>query len=208
MTEQIKDQIVEWAKELQSSAQAGLFYSRDPFDQERYRRIREIAAEMVAMRTDIPLEKVTGLFCGDVGYQTPKVDTRAAIFCGGKILLVCENSGRWSMPGGWCEYNISPAENAVKEAMEEAGLDVVVRRVISVQDRDKHNQPPYAYGVVKIFYQCEEIGGSFVPNIETSASRYFSLDELPPLAEEKCTEEQVRMCFAAYENDGWKVQFD
>lgn len=208
MTEQIKDQIVEWAKELQSSAQAGLFYSRDPFDQERYRRIREIAAEMVAMRTDIPLEKVTGLFCGDVGYQTPKVDTRAAIFCGGKILLVCENSGRWSMPGGWCEYNISPAENAVKEAKEEAGLDVVVRRVISVQDRDKHNQPPYAYGVVKIFYQCEEIGGSFVPNIETSASRYFSLDELPPLAEEKCTEEQVRMCFAAYENDGWKVQFD
>lgn len=208
MAEQIKDQIVEWAKELQSSAQAGLFYSRDPFDQERYRRIREIAAEMVAMRTDIPLEKVTGLFCGDVGYQTPKVDTRAAIFCGGKILLVCENSGRWSMPGGWCEYNISPAENAVKEAKEEAGLDVVVRRVISVQDRDKHNQPPYAYGVVKIFYQCEEIGGSFVPNIETSASRYFSLDELPPLAEEKCTEEQVRMCFAAYENDGWKVQFD
>lgn len=204
----MRDQIVEWAKELQSLAQAGLFYGRDAFDQERYRRIREIAAEMLAARTDIPFEKITDLFCGDVGYQTPKVDTRAAIFRDGKILLVRENNGRWSMPGGWCEYNLSPAENVVKEAKEEAGLDAVIQKVVSVQDRDKHNQPPYAYGVVKIFYQCEAAGGSFAPNIETSASGYFSLEELPPLAEEKCSEEQIRMCFEAYENDRWTVQFD
>lgn len=204
----MSDRIVEWAKELQSLAQAGLFYGRDIYDKERYQRIREIAAEMMAARTDIPLEKMAGLFCGDVGYQTPKVDTRAAIFSEGKILLVHENSGTWSVPGGWCEYNMSPAENAVKETKEEAGLDVVVEKVISVQDRDKHNQPPYAYGVVKIFYQCKAIGGSFTPNIETSGCKYFSPDELPPLAEEKCTEEQIRMCFEAYGDDNWKVQFD
>lgn len=202
------DQIVEWAKELQSLAQAGLFYGRDVFDKERYRRIREISAEMMAARTDIPLEKVTGLFCGDEGYQTPKVDTRAAIFDDGKILLVCENSGKWSMPGGWCEYNMSPAENTVKEAKEEAGLDVVVQRVISVQDRDKHNQPPYACGIVKIFYLCKATGGAFTQNPETSASKYFPLDELPPLAEEKCNEEQIRMCFNAYRDENWRVQFD
>lgn len=204
----MKDQIVEWAKEIQSLAQAGLFYGKDVFDQERYQRIREIAAEMMAARTGIPLEKITCLFCGDVGYQTPKVDTRAAIFSEGKILLVCENSGKWSMPGGWCEYNMSPVENTIKETKEEAGLDVVVQKVISVQDRDKHNQPPYAYGVVKIFYLCKVTGGSFIQNIETSASRYFPLDELPPLAEEKCNEEQVRMCFNAYGDDNWNVQFD
>lgn len=122
----MKDQIVAWAKELQSLAQAGLFYGKDVFDKERYQRIREIAAEMMAARTELPLEKVTGLFCGDMGYQTPKIDTRAAIFREGRILLVCENDGRWSMPGGWCEYDMSPAENTVKEAKEEAGLDVVV----------------------------------------------------------------------------------
>lgn len=204
----MRDQIAEWAKELQSLSQAGLFYGKDAFDRERYQRIREIAAEMMAMRTDIPLEKITDLFCGDAGYQTPKVDTRAAIFREGNILLVRENSGKWSMPGGWCEYNMSPAENAVKEAKEEAGLDVTVQKVVAVQDRDKHNQPPYAYGVVKIFYQCEAAGGSFIPNIETSASGCFSLEELPPLAEEKCNEEQIRMCFEAYENDHWTVQFD
>lgn len=202
------DQIVEWAKELQSLAQAGLFYGKDEYDRERYQRVREISAEMMSARTDIPLEKLTGLFCADSGYQTPKVDTRAAIFDGGRILLVCENDGRWSMPGGWCEYNMSPAENTVKEAKEEAGLDVVVQRVIAVQDREKHNHPPYACGIVKIFYLCEATGGAFTQNIETSASGYFSLDELPPLAEEKCSEEQIRMCFSAYEDDNWKVQFD
>ena len=116
---------LQWAVELQSLAQAGLYYTENPFDQERYQRIRKIAAEMMAARTELPLEKVTGLFCGDVGYQTPKIDTRAAIFREGRILLVCENDGRWSMPGGWCEYDMSPAENTVKEAKEEAAEEAV-----------------------------------------------------------------------------------
>lgn len=203
----MKDQIIEWAKELQSLAQAGLYYGHDPYDRERYQRIREIASEMMLMRADVPAGKIRDLFCGDAGYQTPKVDTRAAVFQDGKILLVCEK-GRWSVPGGWCDFNLSPAENTIKETKEEAGLDVTVSRVIAVQDRDKHNLPPYAYGVVKIFYLCELHGGSFSDNIETSQSGWFSMDELPALAEEKCSEEQIRMCFEAYQSEGWMTQFD
>ena len=201
------DQIVEWAKELQSLAQAGLYYGHDIYDKERYQRIREISAEMMLLRADVPAEKISGLFCGDIGYQTPKVDTRAAIIQDGKILLVCEK-GKWSLPGGWCEFNMSPADNAVKETKEEAGLDVAISKIIAVQDRDKHNLPPYAYGVVKIFYLCEVLGGSFSDNTETSESRYFSFEELPPLAEEKCSKEQIRMCFDAYQSKDWIVQFD
>ena len=201
------DQIVEWAKELQSLAQAGLHYGHDKYDRERYQRIREISAEMMLMRSDVPAEKIKGLFCGDEGYQTPKVDTRAAIFRDGRILLVCEK-GKWALPGGWCEFNLSPAENTVKEAKEEAGLDVIVSKVIAIQDRDKHNPPPYAYGIVKIFYLCQAVGGAFVPNTETTESRYFAEDELPPLAEEKCNEEQIRMCFEASRSNEWTVVFD
>lgn len=201
------DQIVEWAKELQSLAQAGLYYGHDIYDKERYQRIREISAEMMLLRADVPAEKISGLFCGDIGYQTPKVDTRAAIIQDGKILLVCEK-GKWSLPGGWCDFNMSPADNAVKETKEEAGLDVAISKIIAVQDRDKHNLPPYAYGVVKIFYLCEVLGGSFSDNTETSESRYFSFEELPPLAEEKCSKEQIRMCFDAYQSKDWIVQFD
>ena len=56
------DQIVEWAKELQSHAQAGLFYGHDKYDRERYHRIREISSEMMLMRTDVPVERIMGLF--------------------------------------------------------------------------------------------------------------------------------------------------
>ena len=202
------DQIVEWAKELQSLAQAGLFYGHDDFDKERYQRIRDISAEMMAQRTGLPLDTVKDLFCGETGYQTPKIDTRAAIFDDGKILLVRERSGRWAMPGGWCDYNLSPAENTIKEAKEEAGLDIVIDRLIAVQDRDKHNEPPYAYKVIKFFYLTHAVGGAFVPNIETRDSRYFSVDALPPLAEEKCSAEQVKMCFEACQDSAWAVQFD
>ncbi len=45
---------------------------------------------------------------------------------------------------------------------------------------------------------CSVVGGAFEPNIETVESRYFGIDELPALAEEKNNEEQVRMCFEAY----------
>lgn len=205
----MKDQIAEWAMELQSIAQAGLYYSHDVFDQERYQRVRQIAVEMMAMRTDIPAEKLTELFCGDIGYQTPKVDTRAVLFQQDRILLVRERTGEWSLPGGWCDYNLSPMDNTIKEAKEEAGLDVIVKRVISVQDREKHNLPPYPYHVVKIFFLCESAGGTFMPNIETSDACYFPEDALPPLASEKTNEEQVKMCFEAWRQaDRWEVQFD
>ena len=198
-----------WAIELQSLAQAGLTYGNDPYDLERYKRIREISAEMVAHKSDIPAEKVKELFCNETGYQTPKVDTRAAIFNDGKILLVHESNGTWSLPGGWCDVNQSVAENAVKETFEEAGLRVTADRLIAVQDRNKHNKPIYAYGVIKVFVLCSVVGGEFVPNIETTETKYFGRDELPEnLAGEKTSREQILMCFDANESEHWETKFD
>ena len=200
-----RSQILDWAVELQSLAQAGLFYGKDVYDIERFTRIREIAAEMVSQISDVSLEKVTELFCCETGYQTPKLDTRAAIFQGDKILLVQETNGLWSLPGGWADVNLSIGENAVKEVREEAGLEVTIDRVIALQDRNKHNQPPYAFGICKVFFLCTVLGGSFVPNIETTASGYFPLDDLPPLCRDKCTEKQIRLCFQAKDDPNWKT---
>ena len=196
---------LKWAVELQSIAQAGLYYGKDRFDLERYERIRAIAAEMVSDRADIPVEKVKELFCNETGYQTPKLDTRAAIFQDDKILLVKENNGTWSMPGGWVDVDVSVGENVVKEVKEEAGLDARAELVIAIQDRDKHNLPVYAHKVCKVFVLCSVVGGTFQKNIETVESRYFGLDELPRLAKEKNNEEQIRMCFEAYHSKGWKT---
>ncbi len=199
---------LELAVELQSLAQAGLTYANNDFDIERFSRIREISAEIVSDISDVPYEKVVGLFCNEVGYQTPKIDTRASIFQDDKILLVKEKDGRWSLPGGWCDVNISVGENTIKEVKEEAGLDVVPEKVVAIQDRAKHNVPIYAYGVCKIFIECSLIGGEFKENIETVECRYFSEDDLPPLSEEKNNEEQIKMCFRAYRSKNWKTLFD
>lgn len=199
---------LEWAVELQSLAQAGLYYGKDIFDKERYERIRDIASEMVAYKTDISSDKVKDLFCCETGYQTPKLDSRAAIFKGDKILLVQEKNGRWSLPGGWVDVNISVKENVIKEVKEEAGLDVTADMVIAVQDREKHNLPVYAYKVCKIFVLCSVIGGEFEENSETVQSDYFGIDELPQLSLEKNNEEQIKMCFDAYYSDNWNTYLD
>ena len=200
---------LQWAMELQSLAQAGLTYGKDVYDQERYERIREISAEIMSHMSDIPTETVKDLFCNESGYQTPKLDTRAAIFKDGKILLVRENNGKWSLPGGWCDVNISVGENAVKEVKEESGLDVTADSIIAIQDRANHNLPAYAYGICKVFVLCSLVGGSFQENIETTGLDYFTEENLPILSTEKNTREQIKMCFDAYRTgDKWRTLFD
>lgn len=203
-----KNHWLDWAVELQGIAQAGLTYSRDVFDIERFTRIREIAAEMLASKSDLSVERVKDLFCNETGYQTPKLDCRAAIFRKGKILLVRERDGRWALPGGWVDVHLSVAENTVKEVREEAGLDVVPGKVIAVQERNRRNPPRYAHGICKIFVQCFETGGTFQENPETTALECFTLDNLPPLAEEKVTREQIAMCFAAHADPNWQTLLD
>ena len=197
------------AMRVQSIAQAGLAYGKNEYDLERYEELRDIAAQMVAINTDIPVEIVKMHFCNEDGYQTPKVDTRAVIFQDGKILLVHEKNGTWALPGGWCDVDQSIASNIEKETKEEAGLEVKADQVIAVQDWRKHNKCNLPYGVVKIFVQCNVIGGGFQENIETTESKYFTKEELPEnLAVEKVTKEQIRMCFEAYESDSWKTLLD
>lgn len=200
---------LKWAIEIQSLAQSGLAYADNVYDIERYERLREISAEMLNQKTDISLEKIKSIFCNETGYQTPKIDTRAVIFKDNKILLTHENNGTWSLPGGWCDILESVASNTIKEVKEETGLDVETKSLIAVQDRNKHNKPIYAYGVCKFFILCNIIGGEFKENIETTEIGYFSLKDLPKnLANEKCTQKQIEMCFKAIQDENWKVPFD
>jgi len=46
------------------------------------------------------------------------------VLCKGKILLVRGTSGKWSFPKGRRRENESPLEGAIREAREEAGIDL------------------------------------------------------------------------------------
>lgn len=70
---------LEWAVEIQFLAQAGITYTKDSYDLERFERLRDIAAEIMSARSGLDMDTVRGLFCNETGFQTPKMDTRAAI---------------------------------------------------------------------------------------------------------------------------------
>ncbi|WP_040214007.1 NUDIX hydrolase N-terminal domain-containing protein [Clostridium polynesiense] len=205
----MEEKWLNWAKRLQSIAQAGLTYSKDKYDLERFQQIRDLSVEILNEYTEAGSEKIRDLFCNETGYQTPKVDVRSAIFKDNKILLVKESiDGLWSLPGGWAEMNLSIKENAVKEAKEEAGVNIVPLRLIAVQDRSRHNKPPFPYGCYKVFVLCELIDGEFQSNIETEESGFFSLESLPPLSRGRNTEKQIEMCFDSLKSPHQEVLFD
>ena len=199
-----------WAQELQFLSQCSLAYSKDKFDRERSERIREIACEMLSFKYDIPIEKVKLDFAGELGYQTPKVETRAAVIKDNKILLVKEQlDGKWALPGGYQDVNMSIKENAIKEASEEAGAVVNPVKIIAVLDYNRHHHVNFPFGMVKVFVLCEYVSHSFVENTETLGAEFYSLDELPELSTTRTTKKQLEMCFDCYNNiENWKTIFD
>ena len=199
-----------WAQELQFLSQCSLAYSKDKFDRERSERIREIACEMLSYKYDIPVEKVKLDFAGELGYQTPKVETRAAVIKDNKILLVKEQfDGKWALPGGYQDVNMSIKENAIKEASEEAGAVVNPVKIIAVLDYNRHHHVNFPFGMVKVFVLCEYVSHSFVENTETLGAEFYSLDELPELSTTRTTKKQLEMCFDCYNNiENWETIFD
>ncbi len=198
-----------WAKELQDLSQCALAYCKDKYDIGRFQRIREISAEMVAELGDVPVEEIRATFLAGNGYQTPKLDTRAAVFRDGKLLLVQEPGGKWALPGGWVDYDQTLRTNVAKEVLEEAGMVVRPLRVIALHDHNTRNTRHFLFNICSAFILCEYVSGEFAPNLETVDCGFFGPDEIPELlAENKTTAAQIAMCFRAAVDENWKVEFD
>ncbi len=187
---------LEVAKRLQAVAQAGLEYSGNKYDIDRYNQIRQISLEIMQDFTQLPMKKLVNVFTSEKGYQTPKVDVRGVVFRGNKILMVREIiDDCWSVPGGWADVGLTPFEVARKEVFEEAGLEVSPVRLLAVFDKKLHNHPPDLYHIYKVFILCEETGGILQNGMETSDTGFFSPDDLPALSAPRITEEQIRLMF-------------
>ena len=88
-------------------------------------------------------------------------------------------------------------------------MDVLPRRIVAVLDWQRNNcTTPKAQSICKVFILCDLLGGEFQHNIETTASGWFSLDDLPPLLEEKTTRAQLELCLAASRAEHWDTVFD
>ncbi|MEH7383233.1 NUDIX hydrolase [Bacillus sp. JJ1533] len=200
---------LEWAQQIQAISQSGLAYSKDVYDIERFKELRELSAEIVAEFSNKNLEEVKKVFINEEGYQTPKVDIRAVVFKEDKILMVKEKSDNcWTLPGGWADIGLSPSQNAVKEVEEESGYIVKPKRVLAVLDRNMHPHPPNIHHIYKLFIECELIGGTPKPSVETSDVGFFSKDSLPPLSIGRITEAQLQKLFECNGKENVEVLFD
>lgn len=187
---------LKWAREIYSLSQSGLTYSKNEFDLNRYRRLQEIAAEMLASQSELSEEAVLSSFSMQAGYITPKIDVRGAIIRDGKVLLVRERiDDRWSMPGGWADLGEVPSEMVAREVCEESGFEVRVEKLIAVYDANRI-QPMEFYHAYKLIFLCALTGGQAANSIETSEVDFFDPGALPPLSESRTNRAMIAEVFA------------
>jgi ADP-ribose pyrophosphatase YjhB (NUDIX family) len=203
-------QWLRWARELQAMAQTGLTFSKDPYDLQRYQRLRSLSLEMLAAGSGTPLARLERLFEQDLGYPTPKVDVRGAVIRGNEILLVREASdGRWTLPGGWADLDASASENAEREVREESGYDVRARRLVAVWDSRRQNHTyPHPYTIYKMFFLCEMLGGAASPSLETTAVGFFAAETLPELSLGRVNARQIARLFEHARQPDLPTDFD
>jgi ADP-ribose pyrophosphatase YjhB (NUDIX family) len=205
----MKEKWLQWATELQSIAQAGLTFSINNYDRDRYEKIRTLSVEILHEYTNVDHGIIRDLFASETGYQTPKVDIRAVVFNGEKILMVKEKiDGKWSMPGGWADVNTSVRESAARECLEEAGALVSPKRILALHLANRHNNVNFPYTIYKVFVECELIENNFKDNTETLEAGFFDIENLPELSVDRNTPNQIALCFEAKKHKLFEPIFD
>jgi ADP-ribose pyrophosphatase YjhB (NUDIX family) len=200
---------LERAQRLQLIGRAGLTYSRDPYDRERFEQVLELAADILAEGTGEPVERTLAVLKAEEGYATPKVDVRTAVFREGQILLVREASdGHWSLPGGWADLGESAATVAVREVKEESGYDVRATKLLGVLDKSRHGSPASLWHAYMVVFRGEVVGGEPRIGHEISEVSWFSRDALPPLSLGRNTPAVLAKLFEHADDPDLHADFD
>lgn len=200
---------LEWAQEIQALSQTGYHYAGNDFDRQRYLRLLEIAAEIAAKHTGIDHSLLVSVFTSQIGYATPRIDVRGAVFMDGKLLMVRERlDGGWTLPGGWADVGDIPSKAAEREVLEEAGFCVEVRKVIGVYDANR-TEPLELFHAFKIIFLCDLISGEARPSAETSEVAFFSRNDIPQhFSGERTRPRHIQDAFYALDNPDCLTVFD
>jgi ADP-ribose pyrophosphatase YjhB (NUDIX family) len=198
-----------WIQQLQALAHNGLTYAENPYDIERYEKLRDLAVEMAAAQTDTDPQVIQNLFAGEKGYTTPKIDVRGVVFRSDTILLVQEKTdGLWSLPGGWADIGNAPSEAVEREIREESGYEARAVKLLAVYDRNRHAHDPYPFHAYKLFFLCDLIGGEARLSHETAGVGFFAADAMPSLSTTRVTARQIARFFVHRQNPDLPTDFD
>jgi ADP-ribose pyrophosphatase YjhB (NUDIX family) len=200
---------LEWVREIQAIAQSGANFAENEYQLERFQRLAVIAAEIASECTHLEFTPLGEAFTAQIGYATPRVDVRAAVFLNNKLLMVREcQDGGWTLPGGWADVGDVPSQAAEREALEESGYIVKARRLIGVYDANRVG-PLEIFHAVKIVYLCDLLGGEARPSRETSEVAFFGPDEIPgTLSGERTKSRHIADAYAVLFNPALPTVFD
>lgn len=215
--------LVRWGEALAAVAQTGLGFTESLYERERFEEVLHVAGEIRAAGavqlasegqptgSRVPAELVSewmkGVGSGVPGYVTPKIAIGAVVGNdGGEILLVKRaDSGVWLYPTGWADVGYSAAEVAVKEVLEETGIEAEPVRLVMVLDglRLGITQIP----LYSLVFQLRPVGGSLKAHpLECADVGWFAEDDLPsPLAGAGMWKDHA---FRAIRGDSVDVLFD
>ncbi|HEU4840392.1 MAG TPA: NUDIX hydrolase N-terminal domain-containing protein [Ilumatobacteraceae bacterium] len=220
-------ELARWSEALAAIARTGLGFTESLYERERFEEVLHIAADMkvtvnqvlgstisaeeareIAREQDhFVQEWLESVGVGVPGYVTPKVAIGAIVGNDdGELLLVQRADSKiWLYPTGWADVGYSPSEVAVKEVLEETGIECEARRLIAVIDGQRMGFS--RFGMYMLIFHCHAVGGELQCHpLECADVGWFGRDALP----EKTAGVQwwKEMAFAAIDGEDFATVYD
>lgn len=143
-------------EQVKAIALEGLCFAQNPYDVDRYTKLLHLATHEYSLILKLDEPYLLEKFRSEIGIVTPKLGAEAAIFNenGQLLILRRKDDARWGLPGGWVDVQESPAEAAVREAREEAGLTVTPEAYLSISTRfhDLGDSMPHQINIVTLMH--------------------------------------------------------
>jgi len=116
--------------------------------------------------------------------ERPLIGVGVLIRDGDRYLLVRRaaepDAGLWSIPGGLVELGERVEEAAVREALEETGLEVEIRDLLGVVDKiERDDAGRIRFHFVIVDYLAEVKGGSLKASSDALEARWVRAEEFP-----------------------------
>jgi ADP-ribose pyrophosphatase YjhB (NUDIX family) len=107
----------------------------------------------------------------------PTVGVSTTIFSNNQILMVMrEDFPVWTLPGGKLEPNESFGQTAIRETLEETGIEIKIISLVGVYSRPNWREG----GSHEILFSATPVEGTMTPQLgETVDVRYFDPNNLP-----------------------------
>ena len=131
----MQQELYQIADELRAIANAGLRWSENGYDRERYEQVLKVSARLVAAAENGSFDAVYQQYTDNLAHVSPVMCVEALVYREGKILLIQRSDDRtWAVPGGLLEVGESAARGAERELWEEAGLRGQAVRLLALFD--------------------------------------------------------------------------